>query len=139
MSSKVLGHIRGLGHAEMKAIEKLSERRLSTDEIVSLQLARELYEISEKISRKVALLISREGRVEYLVVGTKEIFYLPDLGRYRLGTGRLRQLRLVYPDLSKKHPEPVISQDVYTDLEKLRLDAVIAVKQVGNRLAATYA
>lgn len=139
MSQAIRGNTGGLAPSEVRRLEKLALRRMAPDEIVSFDLARELYEVSSDLKRRVGLLISREGRVEEIIVGTREIIYLPDLGRYRLGRGRLRRLRLVFADLSGKADIPHIPSDVYTDLEKLRLDTVAAVREERNRVMMTYA
>jgi GTP-binding protein HflX len=87
----------------------------------------------------VGLLVSREGRIEEVFLGSREILYLPDLGRYRFGRGRLRRLRLIFSDLSTSSDEAAIPADIYTDLQKLRLDTVVSVKMVGNKTKVSYA
>jgi GTP-binding protein HflX len=138
MSSELNGNLRGLAPSELKALKKLATRRLGADEIVSLDLARELFGLASQLRRRIGLLISREGSVEEVCVGTKDILYLPDLGRYRLGAGRLRRLRLVFADLSNAETM-TIPGDIYTDLEKLRLDMVVGVKVLRSRVAIAYA
>ncbi len=120
----------GLKPKEKKSIERLAERKV--DGLISRELAKELVTVSRAVSRKIALLIDREGEILEVVVGSRSIIYLPDLGRYRLGTGRLRRVRLVFPEIVER--EPAIPHDIYTDLLKLRLDAVIGVSVVGNRV-----
>ncbi len=135
MHAKVVGNTKGLKPSEIRKLEKLAERKLD-DEIVSLELARELYYVAEALSRRIGLLIDRGGRVTSVVVGDKKILYLPDLGRMRSSSGRLRQVRLVFSDLSNA-PLPQIPHDNFADLEKLRLDAVISVKPgSGGRMQA---
>jgi GTP-binding protein HflX len=88
----------------------------------------------------VGVILSREGKIEKVLIGTREILYIPDLGRYRLGRGRLRRLRLIFSDLSKGGDgRATIPSDIYTDLEKLRLDAVVSVRENGTDLSVTYA
>lgn len=139
MSEKIFGNTRGLAPSQVKKAERLYRRRLDRDEIVSVDLARELLDVARELGRRVGLLITREGEVEMVIVGTREILYLPDLGRYRLGRGRLRRLRLLFSDLGKSEHDAVIPHDIYTDLEKLRLDAVMAVKLGKNRVSCSYA
>lgn len=138
MSKELHGNVRGLAPAERRAIEKLYTRKLDRDEIISLELARELWRIATELNRRIGLLVSREGHIEEVVVGTRDILYLPDLGRYRLGQGRLRRLRLIFSDLGKRET-PSLPNDIITDLEKLRLDAVVAVKGDGQRIKMRYA
>lgn len=76
----------------------------------------------------VGLLLDRKGEVRFVVVGDAARLYLPDIGRMRGGADRLRGLRLV---VARPTPLPVferkntVSADFKTDLEKLRLDAVV--------------
>lgn len=138
MALEVLGETKGLGQAEKKALAKLYRRRIPPDELINLDLAREICELAGSLNRMIGLLVSRDGNIEVVVVGKKQILYLPDLGRYRLGQSRLRRLRLVFTDLSKS-PQAKIPSDIYTDIEKLRLDAVVGLKAVGDRVTASYA
>ncbi len=138
MSKKVKGNLSGLSPSQLKSVEKLYNRKIDSDEIVTPQVARELYKVAEELRRRVGILISREGRIEEVFVGTREILYLPDLGRYREGKGRLRRLRLVFSDLSHHEGEAFIPHDIYTDLEKLRLDMVVSIRDE-RILRASYA
>lgn len=138
MSQTVTGNIQSLPPREIKRIHKLFNRRLGVDELVSYDLAREIAEIATDLRRRIGVLISREGRVEEVFVGSKDILYIPDLGRYRLGRGRLRRLRLIFSDLSNKDSVE-IPQDIFGDLEILRLDTVCAVKILRGRVQARYA
>lgn len=138
MSQKVTGNIKGLSPSEKRNLERLYERAIDANDIISLDFAREIFHLSVELRRRIGVLISREGRVEEVFVGSREILYLPPLGRYRLGAGRLRRLRLVYSDLTK--PDTVvIPSDIYGDLEKLRLDMVVAVKERRNRVLLKFA
>ena len=134
----VTGNTKGLSQSELRAVSKLYNRRLSRDELVSYDLARELAELASSLRRRIGLLISREGRIEQVFMGTKDILYLPDLGRYRYGKGRLRRLRFVFSDLSNKETVE-IPHDVYGDLEIHRFDAVVALKMGRNIVKASYA
>lgn len=135
---KVTGNTKHLRHADLKALEKLFHRPIDKNELVSFQLAQEIYEIAKRLRRRVGVLISREGKILEVFVGEFQILYLPDLGRFRLDEKRLRRMRLVFSDLSKSAEVAEIPTDIITDLEKLRLDAVISVKEVPGRMIAAY-
>ncbi len=120
-------------------VERLFKRSISNHELVTLDLAREIFEVATDLKRKVGVIISRSGHIEEVFLGQKDLLYIPDLGRYRLGAGRLRRLRLIFSDLSKRSNEAHIPHDIYTDLEKLRFDAVVAVKSIGNTTSMAYA
>jgi GTP-binding protein HflX len=138
MSQELSGNLKGLAPSELKALNKLFGRRVDRSELVSFELSREMLELATALNRQIGLLIGRDGKVAEVIVGTKEIIYLPDLGRYRVGQGRLRRLRLVYTDISGSE-ELKIKPDIYTDLAKLRLDAVIAVQAKKKAIVGAYA
>lgn len=138
-TTKVGGETRGLAPSLLRKVHRLVTRRIDPDEMAPAEFCRELWETAHEIGRRIGVLISRDGRVEEVFVGSKQILYLPDLGRYRLSGGRLRRLRLLFSDLSTKVDTPEIPQDIFTDLEKLRLDAVVAVKAARGGMACRYA
>ncbi len=75
------------------------------------------------------MLVDRRGRVEDVVVGDARRLYLPDIGRARGGGLRLRGLRLIRTVLSGE----LLGPDDLTDLSKLRLDAVVALRVGDDR------
>lgn len=139
MPNVVAGNTKGLAQSEIRAVAKLFQRSVSPDEIVSLDLGREMVSLAEALRRRIGVLINRQGRIEEVILGTKEILFLPDLGRYRLGRARLRNLRLVFTDLSNNKDEATIPYDIYTDLERLRFDSVVGLRGARNRVSMAYA
>ena len=69
------------------------------------------------------MLVGRNGRVEYVMVGDAFSITLPDFKRVRTGAGRFRGLRCIHTHL---RGEPLTRDDL-TDLALLRLDAMAAV------------
>jgi GTP-binding protein HflX len=133
MSKELLyGDLSKISTSTIKRLNKLTQRRIDSDQLAPFELVKELYSLSEELGRILALLISRDGNIEQLVVGSKRIVYLPDLGRYRLAAGRLRNLRLITTDLSSAERDAYLTEDLLTDLEKLRFDCVAAVKARGE-------
>lgn len=121
---KVQGNLLGLKPSHKQRLEKLYQRRVNPDQIVSPELARTICEISREISRQVGLFLDRRGRVQDVFVGDARQITLTGLGRYRAGKTRLRGLRFVHTHLQG---EP-LSQDDLTDLALLRFDAIVAVE-----------
>ncbi|MFL5319342.1 MAG: GTPase HflX [Myxococcaceae bacterium] len=119
----VFGHTLGLKPSELKNLRNTYRRRVSPHEVVSAELARHLTEISHETNRQVGVLINRKGEVEYVIVGNAHKLELPDIGRARAGSHRLRGLRLVHTHLKS---EPLTRDDL-TDLALLRLDCVAAL------------
>jgi len=86
----------------------------------------------------VALLITRTGTVEYIVVGDEKSILLPEIKDYPLGRKLLRGLRLVHTHLKG---EP-ISEDDLNDLLLLRLDLLSTLDASSSpepNIALTYA
>jgi len=117
------GKLLGLKPSELDKLRKTYKRRCLPEEVVSLGLAQHLVEFSRLTSRQVGALVSRKGEVEWVVVGDAHGLQLPDIGRMRAGSHRLRGLRLVHTHVKG---EP-LSQDDLTDLALLRLDMVVAL------------
>ncbi|HTY62922.1 MAG TPA: GTPase HflX [Acidobacteriota bacterium] len=76
------------------------------------------------MGRQIGVLLSRDGIIRNVILGDASHLELPDIGRLRGGTGRLRGLRLVHTHL---RGEPV-TQDDLNDLALLRLDLVAAIR-----------
>lgn len=77
------------------------------------------------------MLVDRKGEIESVMVGDSTQLYLPDIGRVRGGKDRLRGLRLIVarpsPLLRNHDFTYKLHRDFKTDLEKLRLDAVVEI------------
>jgi GTP-binding protein HflX len=139
MADEIFGNTKGLAPSELRAVRKLYQRSLDATEMISLDLAREMLAIANDLRRRVGVLINRQGRIEGVVLGTKEIIYLPDLGRYRLGRSRLRNLRFIFTDLSRDKEQASIPYDIFADLERLRFDVVVSVREAINRVSMSFA
>jgi GTP-binding protein HflX len=101
---------------------------VSGREIITHELTRQLSDLSFEIQRQIALLITRKGDVAAVIVGDNQKIFIPDLGRFRLGAGRLKGLRCIHTHL---HGEPLSIEDL-TDLVLLGLDLMVCI-QVGNQ------
>ena len=104
-------------------MERLYRRRIPHRDLVSIDLARELVELSSDIRRQIGILANRFGEVEYVIVGDERSIFIPELADYPLGKKRLRGLRLIHTHL---HGEP-LSDDDLTDLAMLRFDLIAAL------------
>jgi GTP-binding protein HflX len=120
---KVQGKTGGLKARQQRILQNLYRRRTSADEIISREMSRQISSISHEIKRQVALLMTRKGNVAYVVVGDNSHIWIPDLSKYRLGTGRLKGLRCVHTHLNG---EPLSREDV-TDLVLLGLDLMVCI------------
>ncbi|MCA9505037.1 MAG: GTPase HflX [Spirochaetaceae bacterium] len=120
---QVHGNTSGLKASQVKALERLGQRRLLADRLVTNELARELTALSADVRRQVGVLVDRAGVVQHVMVGTPSGIELPDWGRLRAGRGRLRGLRLIHTHLANEG----LTRDDETDLALLRLDAVVSI------------
>jgi GTP-binding protein HflX len=116
---------------QRKRIQNLYGRRVKPWQLVSPELARALCELSTEIGRQLGVLIDRRGYVNWVIIGSDQRLYLPDIGRMRGGRAHFRGVRLVHTHL---HNEP-LSRDDLSDLSLLRLDHVVAVSPTPNGLA----
>ncbi|MEW6665769.1 MAG: GTPase HflX [Thermodesulfobacteriota bacterium] len=108
----------------MKLLQKLYRKRVSADQIISHEVSRQLVDISWDLEKQVALLLTRKGEVASVVVGDDRHILIPDLGRFRTGSGRLMGLRCVHTHL---YGEPLSREDL-TDLVLLGLDLMVCIE-----------
>ena len=115
--------MQGLKPSQLNALNRLFNRRFPSEDVYTIEQARELALLSRALGRQVGLLIGRKGRVQMVLVGEAGSILIPELPRGRTGQERLRGLRLLHTHLS---PDG-ISQEDLMDMLFLRLDAVIAL------------
>src|SRR5688572_18210134 len=100
------------------------QRRIPPGQIVTLEFARQLTEISHEIGRQVGVLIDRKGHVTDVVVGDATKIVLPAQDRSRLGHSRFNGLRCLHTHI---RGEKGLTHDDLTDLALLRLDLMAAI------------
>jgi GTP-binding protein HflX len=117
--------------------ERIYRRRVQPSQIISVELANFLCQVSLETGRQVGVLLDRRGLPDHVFLGDASKIWLPDFGRLRAGMGRLRGLRLIHTHL---RGEP-LSNDDLTDLALLRLDLVAAItmNQLGQASTLHYA
>jgi GTP-binding protein HflX len=117
------GNTTGLKSSQVKALERIYQRRLPVGEVVTHELARYLTEQSRELRRQVGLIIDRSGVVKYVLLGDDREIVIPDLTGFGLGRSGLRGLRCIHTHLKG---EP-LSQDDLNDLALLRLDMMVSL------------
>lgn len=117
------GNTQGLKPNQLRRIEKLYQRRILPHQIVTVEFARQISELSREIGRQIGALIDRKGYVEYVVVGDARRIELPDFKRIRTAGDRFRGLRCVHTHLRGED----LTRDDLTDLALLRLDLMAAI------------
>ena len=117
------GNIQGLKPNQLRRIEKLYQRRVAPNQIVTAEFARQLSELSHETRRQIGALIDRKGYVEFVIVGDARRIELPDFKRVRVAGDRFRGLRCVHTHLRGEE----LTRDDLTDLALLRLDLMAAI------------
>ncbi len=120
---RIWGNTKGLKPGQLSQLEKLYRRRIPPQALISGELARDLSLLSFSILRQIGLLISRSGKIAYVIVGDHQSILIPELSAYRIDPGRLRGVRCIHTHLKN---EP-LNEDDLTDLALLRLDAMAAI------------
>ena len=128
--SVVFGSIRGLKPSQRYRLEKLSLRKIPPRSVLTHDISRHLTELSAEIRRQIGVLVDRKGKVRRILVGDARSILIPKLEGWRIGTGRLRGLRLIHTHLKD---EPLSNEDL-TDLALLRLDLIASVGVDSNGL-----
>ncbi len=132
---KVYGNTAGLKAGQLRRLENLYRRRVPPEQILTPELARDVSLLSHEIRRQIGLLINRQGRLAFVVVGDTKKILLPSTDDYPAAPGRLCGLRCVHTHLKN---EPLTRDDL-TDLALLRLDLMAAIGQAGDgRPQAVY-
>ena len=120
---KLFGNTGGLKASHIRRLENLYRRRLPPQFLISFELARDISNVSHEIRRQIGLLINRQGKIAYVIVGDYQKIVIPDTSDYRVAPGRLRGLRCIHTHLID---EPLSTDDL-TDLALLRLDIMAAI------------
>lgn len=124
----VFGNTSGLKASSLKRAQAIFGRRVPASQVISLELATTLCQLSREISRQVGVFIDRRGQIDHVILGDAKRLWLPDVGRLRGGRGRLRGLRLIHTHLR----DETLSNDDLTDLALLKLDLVMAMTMTAD-------
>ncbi len=128
--NNVIGNTTGLKASQLRALERVYNRRIPASELITTELARFLTELSLEIRRQIAVIIGRNGKIAQVIVGDDKSIYIPDLSGYRLGRSGLRGLRLIHTHLKGE----ALTQDDLTDLSLLRFDLMAAIEVTADGL-----
>lgn len=123
------GKTDGLPQNLIKRVEKLESKKSGGNQLIGVELGKELSRLSHEAGRQVGIILNRLGVVEYVIIGTPDDIEIPLLSRFRLVSGKLRGLRFIRTSLNEK----LIDEDDKTDMALLRLDSltVISVNSEG--------
>ncbi len=123
MKKKLFGNTSGLRNIQLKTIESLYTFTTPSEYIIEPQIAQLLVRLSHEIKRQIGLLIDRNGRVIYVILGDAHKVVIPVTSGYMAIPGKLKGLRLIHTHLKDEQ----LTQDDLTDLALLRLDYITAI------------
>lgn len=121
--SKLYGNTNGLKGTQLRQLERLYQRKIPAQQIITPELARQLVTLASDSNRQIGILVNRKGSITHVIVGNHHGLIIPELSGFRVAGTRLLGLRLIHVHL---HSEP-LTQDDLTDLALLRLDMIIAL------------
>lgn len=121
---QLYGNLEGLKTDQKRRLEHLYRRKESSEFIVSPELCHEMAALSHEIDRQIGVLINRQGKLLFVIVGDSHQIVIPSLPDHRVIPGRLLGLKCVHTHLNAHEP---LSQDDLTDLALLRFDLMAAI------------
>ncbi len=126
----IFGRLGGLKTDQIRRIEKLYRRKIPPRFIATPLIVREISRLSREIRRQIAVMITRRGKIAFVIIGTRRQIVIPDTRDYRAAPDRLKGLRCVHTHLDGEQ----LTSDDLSDLALLRLDlmAVVAVAPNGD-------
>ncbi len=128
MKKKLFGNTSGLRKTQLKSIENLYTFTTPSEYIINPEIALLLVKLSHEIKRQIGVLIARNGKVIYVILGDAHKVVIPVTSGYMAIPGRLKGLRLVHTHLKNE----ALTQDDLTDLALLRLDYITAICITGD-------
>ena len=93
------GNISGLKPNHIKKLFKLYQRKIPTDEIISIELSKEICSIASELHRQIGVLADRKGHISHVIIGDSSRLVIPCTGENILSSGRLKGLRLLHVHL----------------------------------------
>jgi GTP-binding protein HflX len=120
---RLFGNVAGLKPSQVRRLENLYRRRVPPEVLITPELARDLSLLSHEIRRQIGLLVNRQGRIAFVVVGGPRQIVIPTTPEYQAAPGRLNGLRCIHTHLN----EDPLTRDDLTDLALLRLDVMAAI------------
>ena len=123
MKRQLYGYTEGLKHTLIKSIENLYQFHTSPEYLANPELVQELAVISHDIRRQLGVLIDRNGKILFVIVGDARGLLIPVTSDYMAHPGKLKGLRLIHTHFKNE----ALTQDDITDLALLRLDFIAAV------------
>jgi len=127
---KLFGNTGGLKASQIRRLQNLYRRRIPPEYLITNELAREITRFSSEIRRQIGLLVNRQGKIRFVIIGDAQGIHIPDTSEYRISPGRLKGIKCIHTHLQN---EPLTTDDL-TDLSLLRFDlmAAVTIKKDGS-------
>ncbi len=124
---------KGLKKSEINQLNRLLQKRLPPDRIITIDLAEAVAEISHRLGQPISLVANRRGQIVNVTLGQPWQINTPELRQVRVGPGRLCGHRVIYTRLtekdkhSNKNGDFSVNKDNLMSLAKNRLDLLAQV------------
>lgn len=124
-----LGKSKGLKQSEIKKLNRLLQKRIPKDKVLTVEVADSVAEISHEIGYPISLVVNRRGQVVNVTIGQPCEVNMPELRGVRVGPGRLCGHRIIYTNVETSY-----SKDNLQFMARNRLDllAQIVVNSQGT-------
>jgi GTP-binding protein HflX len=96
-----LARAKGLKKSEIQRLNRLLQKRIPIDKVVTLDLAEAVAEISHTVDHTVSLVVNRRGQVVNVTLGEPWQVNMPELRQVRVGPGRLCGHRIISTHLTR--------------------------------------
>ena len=120
---QLFGNTSGLKANQIRSLKNLYRGRIPDEFLITPKLATDISRLSHEIRRQIGILVNRQGRIAFVIVGSHHRIVLPDTSKYRVDPGRLKGLRCIHTHLKKE----ILTKDDINDLVLLRLDIMAAI------------
>ncbi len=124
----IYGNLQGLKSSYIKQLQRLYEKRLPGDRLITPEFAQDLSTISTEIHHPVCAYINRRGQIVRIAVGTPEKTQIPPQELPRHGAERLSGIRCIATQLKGETPDTA----ALTAMAQQRLDALVLLIPTSN-------
>ena len=94
---RLFGNTSGLKASQIRRLENLYRRRLPPQFLITFELARDICRLSHDMRRQIGLLINRQGKIAYVIVGDHQKIVIPDTSEYRTAPGTVSSVFFLDP------------------------------------------
>lgn len=121
---KVSGKLTGLKKQQISYLERLYRKKVPVSQIISVEIAEIIAQISQEINKEIALIINRRGQIVNIIVGEFDRVNIEKFKNIRESKARLCGLRCVHT-----HPNGncELSKADLTTLSLQRFDAIACI------------